>query len=152
MILSACAGICYSALWYFPVLMFIGGFSTVLWDAWLREKVVRIRAQWRKLRKARRRKPDAKKDGECGIQVEEQTFEMTTQTTHDRARAVARTNIVPAEIECPSQSSLRQESMDSSGAADEVFSMQDMHMHAVPVKLGLSVVAAFLGNRLEVQF
>ena len=29
---SGCAGLCYSALWYFPLLMVIGGAMTLLWD------------------------------------------------------------------------------------------------------------------------
>lgn len=151
MILSACAGICYSALWYFPVLMFTAAFVTILWDAWFREKVVRLRAQLRKMARARRRKDDAKNDGECGTQVEERTIE-TTPSTHGRARAVARTSHVSAERECPGQGNTRQHSMDNGRAADEVFSTQDMHTHAVPVTLAISVVAAFLGNRPDLQF
>ena len=34
-IFGACAGLCYNALWFFPVLLVVGGIVTVLWDAWL---------------------------------------------------------------------------------------------------------------------
>ena len=34
-ILGACAGLCYNALWYFPLLMVLGGLATVIWDGWL---------------------------------------------------------------------------------------------------------------------
>lgn len=30
---SACAGLCYSAMWYYPTLIFGGGFATLLWDS-----------------------------------------------------------------------------------------------------------------------
>ncbi|KAF8907829.1 chromate transporter-domain-containing protein [Gymnopilus junonius] len=43
---GGCAGMCYNALWYFPVLLAMGGLSTLVWDflpgrswvRWLKEK------------------------------------------------------------------------------------------------------------------
>lgn len=32
---TACAGLLYSALWYFPVLMLAGGLLTLFWDEWI---------------------------------------------------------------------------------------------------------------------
>ncbi|KAL4952494.1 chromate transporter-domain-containing protein [Aspergillus filifer] len=46
-IFGACAGLCYSALWYFPVLMVAGGFGTALWDGWLAQQVRRVKVAWR---------------------------------------------------------------------------------------------------------
>ncbi|KAH7337746.1 chromate ion transporter [Rhizoctonia solani] len=43
-LLGACAGLCYNALWYFPILIAIGGCMTVVWDHWLRGRVGRIGA------------------------------------------------------------------------------------------------------------
>ncbi|OQD63097.1 hypothetical protein PENPOL_c010G00083 [Penicillium polonicum] len=42
-IFGACAGLCYNALWYFPVLMMIGGFLTSLWDGWLYQQILRAK-------------------------------------------------------------------------------------------------------------
>lgn len=42
-LLGACAGLCYSALWYFPLLVMIGGISTAIWDLWLGKRIRRIR-------------------------------------------------------------------------------------------------------------
>lgn len=47
-ILGACAGLCYNALWYFPLLMLLGGVATVIWDGWLRQKIGKIRANFRR--------------------------------------------------------------------------------------------------------
>jgi hypothetical protein len=41
---GACAGVCYNALWYFPVLMVIGGLTTLLWDGHLKPQIGRFRA------------------------------------------------------------------------------------------------------------
>ncbi|KAF8631564.1 hypothetical protein AX15_002317 [Amanita polypyramis BW_CC] len=32
-LLAACAGLCYNTLWYYLVLIFLGGLSTLLWDS-----------------------------------------------------------------------------------------------------------------------
>ncbi|KAJ5926416.1 hypothetical protein N7516_008189 [Penicillium verrucosum] len=42
-IFGACAGLCYNALWYFPVLMVIGGFLTSVWDGWLYQQILRAK-------------------------------------------------------------------------------------------------------------
>ncbi|KAK9350295.1 chromate transporter-domain-containing protein [Lipomyces doorenjongii] len=44
-IFGGCAGLCYNALWYFPVLMVIGGGSTLIWDGWLRQRIAKFRAK-----------------------------------------------------------------------------------------------------------
>jgi len=49
-VLSACAGLCYTTLWYFPILMLIGGFTTTVWDNWVRSAVGRLKAKWRRKR------------------------------------------------------------------------------------------------------
>ncbi|KAJ5541196.1 chromate transporter-domain-containing protein [Penicillium frequentans] len=46
-IFGACAGLCYNALWYFPVLMLGGGLVVAAWDGWLYSQVQRARAAWR---------------------------------------------------------------------------------------------------------
>ena len=40
---TACAGLLYTALWYFPVLMIIGALLTIVWDLWMNKEVVRLR-------------------------------------------------------------------------------------------------------------
>ncbi|OQE80119.1 hypothetical protein PENNAL_c0048G01788 [Penicillium nalgiovense] len=46
-IFGACAGLCYNALWYFPVLMVIGGFATAIWDGWLYQQFLRAKLAWK---------------------------------------------------------------------------------------------------------
>jgi chromate transport protein ChrA len=38
-IFGACAGLCYTALWYFPILLLCGGFVAAIWDTWMGKKV-----------------------------------------------------------------------------------------------------------------
>jgi chromate transport protein ChrA len=44
-IFGACAGLCYSALWYFPVLVLIGGVTAVIWDLFLSRAIGRFLAK-----------------------------------------------------------------------------------------------------------
>jgi len=50
---SACAGICYSALWYYPLLMVVGGITTMSWDTWLVRLVGRYKAGLERRRRRR---------------------------------------------------------------------------------------------------
>jgi len=51
-IAGACAGLCYNALWYFPVLLAIGGIVTVVWDGWLDQQIGKMRASWKRRRQS----------------------------------------------------------------------------------------------------
>ena len=46
-IFGACAGLCYNALWYFPVLMLGSGLVIVVWDGWLYSQARKLKAAWR---------------------------------------------------------------------------------------------------------
>ncbi|KAJ5313139.1 CAZyme family AA3 [Penicillium atrosanguineum] len=46
-IFGACAGLCYNALWYFPMLMLGGGLVIAVWDGWLYSQVQRAKTAWR---------------------------------------------------------------------------------------------------------
>lgn len=46
-IFGACAGLCFNALWYFPVLMVIGGLAIAVWDGWLYSQVQKAKRAWK---------------------------------------------------------------------------------------------------------
>jgi chromate transport protein ChrA len=49
-VFSACAGLCYDALWYFPVLMVGGAMTSVMWDLCARSFVGKLKIRWRRRR------------------------------------------------------------------------------------------------------
>ncbi|KOC07233.1 hypothetical protein AFLA70_580g000500 [Aspergillus flavus AF70] len=57
-IFGACAGLCYSALWYFPVLMVAGGVATAFWDGLVYQQILRAKNGW----KNRNRQPEPESD------------------------------------------------------------------------------------------
>ncbi|THC94281.1 hypothetical protein EYZ11_006254 [Aspergillus tanneri] len=56
-IFGACAGVCYNTLWYFPLLMVIGGLASVVWDGWMNQRLRNLAVKWRS-RGARRDEAD----------------------------------------------------------------------------------------------
>ena len=46
-IFGACAGLCYNALWYFPMLMVIGGLTMTIWDGWMYQNFLRAKLAWK---------------------------------------------------------------------------------------------------------
>lgn len=50
LILSAAAGLLYSALWYFPVLMVASGAATLLWDSRLNQRILKKLSEKRGLK------------------------------------------------------------------------------------------------------
>ncbi|KAI5820564.1 chromate transporter-domain-containing protein [Pyronema omphalodes] len=56
-LLGGGAGLCYSALWYFPVLMVIGGITTLVWDSWIQQRIVAIRKRFEKREEQKPQQP-----------------------------------------------------------------------------------------------
>jgi chromate transport protein ChrA len=49
-IFGACAGMCYNTLWYFPLLMAIGGLAAVIWHGWLRQTIRTLKTRLKRTR------------------------------------------------------------------------------------------------------
>jgi chromate transport protein ChrA len=148
-IFGACAGLCYNALWYFPVLMVIGGSTTVLWDSFLRQQVGKLQA----IRS--RRKRDLANAAE-------------TANTETNDLPLQATNVERASITNIRTSSGPQRRLNSTSTSiplnhgaigaevrpeheDENQSIvaADTITHAIPMTTGLSIIAVFFGNYIS---
>ncbi|CEL07110.1 Putative Chromate ion transporter (Eurofung) [Aspergillus calidoustus] len=65
-IFGACAGLCYSALWYFPILMVAGGVATALWDGWVYQQILRVKIAWKN--RNRQTEPEGDAPGSAGCE------------------------------------------------------------------------------------
>ncbi len=74
-IFGACAGVCYNKLWYFPVLMLVGGLAAVVWDLRLERWIGKTKAKWQR----RKRDPDSLLEEENNVS-ELRNVESGTQT------------------------------------------------------------------------
>lgn len=118
-IFGACAGLCYNALWYFPVLMMIGGFLTSLWDGWLYQQILRAKIA----RRDRHSRPEQE-----DITLEENRVQ-SSETIRQR-RTDPRTEELP-------QSTVDTRPTQSVEAASQ--------QHIIRIRVGALVMGVFFG-------
>ncbi|KAJ4383875.1 hypothetical protein N0V86_000718 [Didymella sp. IMI 355093] len=151
-IAGACAGICYNALWYFPILIAVGGITTVLWDVWLAQKVGKAKAKWEaKRRRARDEAGDAE---EINASQDVHAVELQVQrpeAVKRRAQAGTSTDrIVSAEA---ASESGRAGSQRSTELETPIICppIADVGTHNISVKLGISLIVGFLASFLVIM-
>ncbi|CAE6443169.1 unnamed protein product [Rhizoctonia solani] len=122
-LLSACAGLCYNALWYFPTLIAIGGCVTVVWDHWLRGRVGRLVAR---MRQQNRDRP---------------------ATADEEAEGIPMETIVGQSASAPSVKSANSQRVEPETSPETTrpapSPTTDSSEHKVPVKLGLLIIIGF---------
>ncbi|KAH9482759.1 Chromate transport protein [Psilocybe cubensis] len=134
--MGGCAGMCYNALWYFPVLLVIGGSSTFGWDFYVQNWVRR----WKVLRNTRRR--TSVHEPETGPEVESipmdgiQKENINTSATASYRRQTASTPTAnDSDANVPSEQEQEQ-------------SRQVLHTersgHTIPVNIGVGVIGIFV--------
>ncbi|CAN9234539.1 unnamed protein product [Alternaria alternata] len=146
-IFGGCAGLCYNALWYFPVLIVIGGLSTVTWDVWLRQRVGKMKAAYlAKRRRARDEQGDAE---EVQTTTQSIPIELTRpEAVKRRQRAGSSTDrIVPEREEAGRSHAGEHPVVDDVAAkndAETVAPVADVKTHNISVKVGASLIVGFL--------
>ncbi|KAK6498430.1 hypothetical protein TWF481_011022 [Arthrobotrys musiformis] len=86
--LGGAVGMLYSALWFFPVLMFVGGVSTVVWDyRWIHNF----------LKKFKKQRVESQESQEAidNTTVQDDTTSITSSTARQRRRDVDQDAILP---------------------------------------------------------
>lgn len=127
-IFGACAGLCYNALWYFPLLMSVGGLAAVVWDGWMSQRIGKAMAS---LRLRRRRNDPEVLAGDVGstdiVPVGEQV--QTQQGIQRRGPLEVPTNSDPsAEILPQSPSDV------------------EAGRHIIHVRVGIVIIILFFGT------
>ena len=143
-VFTACAGLCYNALWYFPVLMVAGGISTVVWDLWARDFVRNLKLRWR------RRKLQAEITGS--------TLPLDSRVQHNggvdlvsrRSILSLKPTIGSVQVRQHVASAGPYPRTDEDNPPDECASEKSRSetvsiVHIVPAKIGFAVVIVFLG-------
>ncbi|KAL5440872.1 hypothetical protein PMIN07_007978 [Paraphaeosphaeria minitans] len=137
-VFGACAGLCYNALWYFPVLIAVGGVVTIVWEVWLRQRIARVSAGC-----AARRRRNRTEGGDAEETAAVQDIPLVQL---ERPEAVKRRpltgnsadRILPVEEEVgPSRSSERR------NAEMPVPTPIENARHTITLKLGLTLTALF---------
>lgn len=124
-IFGACAGVCYNALWYFPVLMIIGGLATFLWDGHLKLQIAKYKARRRRRRSQDEISEDTANDNAVPL---EDTFS-SPNVAHRRNNAVSSRQSAPHE-----------------SSAHELSEAPVQKDHTIRIRLGVPVLIAFFGK------
>jgi len=139
-ILGACAGLPYNALWYFPLLMAIGGILTIFWDLWGRAKFGRMRARFgRKNRNEQREAEESTASGAVPLETRNPARDRGLQKrASDHAEA-------SGETTTPNTGDSGEEAIPE---AEETPQPQgiDTISHAIPVKVGILIIIGFFGG------
>jgi hypothetical protein len=156
-IASACAGLCYSALWYFPVLMMLGGGVTVVWDMWARSAVGRLAARVRRGRRGRRAsdgrattlaedssppRDGAADEGE-GIALEGREVDVEKEPVRRQSRRDGK-DVESAEPDGTDGPAVCEEPV-SATTEDRAIPGPVRQAHAISVRVGLAIIVVFFG-------
>ena len=149
---GACAGLCYSALWYFPVLILSGGATCMIWDVWVRRMVERLRIRWQ-----RRKEPTGQADEAASV-AEVESVEMAvierqrlpTAGVSRRRPARSRERAQEAEAEAQAQPAAASCQADSC-SQDEAITQNpsETQYYSVPIRTGVGLIAATFGKAIR---
>jgi chromate transport protein ChrA len=141
---GACAGLCYNAIWFFPILILIGGLVTVIWDVWLRQQIGKLRAGY-----AAKRRRTRNEGGDAEESTATQDIPLVAGLQVQRPEAVKRKahagssndRLMPVEDNAgPSRTPERR----SAEEVTEVTTVTDTKIHNISMKIGLSLIAGFI--------
>lgn len=143
-IFGACAGLCYNALWYFPLLIAMGGTVTAIWDLWLRQKLVRLK---RRLHE-RRRPPPPIREAEAGHDpshaVELRTLPVDSPSTGLQRRtggiSSESANETPETVGQPKREDVAVVPVETAPSP-----ATDMRSHGISIRTGTTIILAFFG-------
>jgi chromate transporter len=145
-IFGACAGLCYTALWYFPVLMVVGGATTALWDMWLERVCVGLRNKLTKRKTDEQAYVEDAASESLEMHIQENRISSSADVdairgaeSNEAAGSISQTHNISNILETrPTDEAVKISKKDGLNAA-----VLNTHGHAIPVRLGIAIIIAF---------
>ncbi|KAK6513602.1 hypothetical protein TWF506_008039 [Arthrobotrys conoides] len=141
---GACAGLCYNALWFFPLLMALGGFTTAVWDGWASQKVRKIKMKMRR----RERQPNT------DVVLEAATTTAQVEAVEDRSNShegVQRRNVGTRSEDVRNLDTEEQHSDEHSRTHPVVAPVEATEKpHLIKGKVGLATLVLFLASFITI--
>jgi hypothetical protein len=138
-IFGALMGLCYTALWYFPVIMLAGGTAAVIWDEILGQPAVKI------LNKFHKKKSDAEaldqKDAKATVTAAGDTGESNRDINSEPKDHPSSRD----EINAVEQDDLTRETrgIAKADSRSTINTTNSAVPHAVPLKIGIAIIVVF---------
>jgi chromate transport protein ChrA len=138
---GATAGMLYNTLWYFPVLMLVGGLSTVIWDyTWLQNL-------YRRVRPARRAEQTPDQDVEASESATELTQTTAGAQQPERRRQVSSLHSGEEASRAPNNGSgsvkSKNDNAEIQDNEQERIVPEALQMRIFSWKFGTAIIAAF---------
>ncbi|KIX95850.1 uncharacterized protein Z520_08558 [Fonsecaea multimorphosa CBS 102226] len=143
-IFGACAGLCYNALWYFPLLILGGGIATAIWDTRLRQAL----ARWRRRLRERRSRPEPAVE-ETGNESS-QSIELTAVQSESSNAVQRRAGASVAQSANAASPKLGEASTSAPATAHAAAPSTDMRSHGISVPMGLIIIAVFFASFIAI--
>ncbi|KAG5303029.1 chromate transporter [Histoplasma capsulatum G186AR] len=135
-IIGGCAGLCFNALWYFPLLIIIGGICTMSWDLFGLQNITRMR------RKLRRRMSDPRQEVEESVGQSITLRELPQPTGGVQKRSAPARNINPLSTSVnPGVVNEEEANRTASG---------DTRSHKIPTKWGILIIVGFFATFIAI--
>jgi hypothetical protein len=146
--MGACAGLCYNALWYFPILILIGGVATVVWDVWLLQMVGKMRAKWET---NRRRTTNEGGDAERfntsqNIPLKEYAHATPATLNQRKPQAEGSEGHTSTDRDPTGQDSFANSWSHEGAESAEAAPVADTKTHNISIMLGISLIVGFLST------
>ncbi|KAF1941527.1 chromate ion transporter-like protein [Clathrospora elynae] len=148
-IFGACAGLCYNAIWFFPILIVIDGATTVTWYEWLHQKVGKFRAAYAA---RKRRARNEQRDVEDISATQSIPLHVTRPETVKRRLKAGNLNdrLLPDQgLAGPAYAKVRQSA--DHATRDAVTPISDTKTHKISVKVGISLIVGLLASFIVVM-
>lgn len=134
-IFGACAGLCYTALWYFPAMVGIGGVVAVVWDIWLSRAIGQIKAKRQQKRINKQRAAEESQETASSIPLED--------LSHPATSSQRRATSIPAQVRHNKHETTNTEAAER--VASEAPSSQD-HSYSFSVWTGIAIIILFFAS------
>ncbi|CAA7259606.1 unnamed protein product [Cyclocybe aegerita] len=127
------AGLCYNALWYFPMLLIAGGAVTVWWDLYGQPWIRRLRNRRSRRRSSAPPEPENGRQNEIPMQEIKEEVRRVETSGPQRRQAASVVGAVPHTEEDVSAPTVQPSHFDISA-------------HRIPVKIGLIIILVFFAT------
>lgn len=147
-IFGGCAGLCYNALWYFPVLIVVGGTATLIWDIWLQRKIGKLRAKWQTRRVPDRRDEDAI-ESSSGVEIIDVSLTQEDSNSGVQRRTPASSMRGRPNTDRDHSERTKAQTEEQEREGDERIQVSepvaDTNTYGIPIKVGICILAFFIG-------
>jgi hypothetical protein len=143
---------CYSALWFFPVLIVVGGLTTSVWDVKLQRIVGKAKSRWLQRRRDRDRPVAESATEDQGAEHAEVISLPAVAARDERAteeglqrRHAAASTAVPRMSEASNTREGTEPSQVEHSSITQPTARESPHHHTISVRTGCIIIAAFFG-------